>query len=45
MNIKDGTRREMVDLWSDTETRWYIVVEGRGDEEGAFALTVQCTGW
>lgn len=41
-NIKPGTTREMVDLWNQEETSWWIIVEGQDDDEGAFALTVQC---
>ena len=39
---KDGTEREYVQLVSQRKTTWLIVVEGKGAEEGAFALTVQC---
>jgi len=39
---KDGTKREQVRLVTQKESIWYIVVEGKGDEEGLFALTVQC---
>ena len=42
MNIKPGKAREMVDLWNQEPTSWWIVVEGQDEEEGAFALTVQC---
>jgi len=45
MNVKPGLTREMVDLWNNDPTRWWIVVEGEGDAEGAFALTVQCEPW
>jgi hypothetical protein len=41
-NIKPSTTREMVDLWNQELTTWWIIVEGQDDEEGAFALTVQC---
>ena len=34
--------REQVRLVSQKETTWLIVVEGKGDEEGAFSLSVQC---
>lgn len=42
MNIKPGKTREMVDLWNQEPTSWWIIVEGLDDEEGAFALSVQC---
>jgi hypothetical protein len=42
---KDGSRREVIDVTSDRESDWLIVVEGKGDEEGAFAITVQCVPW
>ena len=42
---KDGTTREIVDVTSDRATEWLIVVEGKGSEEGAFGLTVQCMPW
>ncbi len=42
---KDGTKREKVDLYNNDPTRWWIVVEGQGDDEGAFALSVQCVKW
>ena len=45
MNVQDGTKREKVDLFNNDPTKWWIVVEGRDDEEGAFALTVQCEKW
>lgn len=42
MNVKPGTTREMVDLWNQEPTDWWIIVEGQDDAEGAFAITVQC---
>jgi len=39
---KDGNAREQLRLVTDKASTWYIVVEGKGDEEGLFALTVQC---
>jgi hypothetical protein len=42
---KDGKKREKLDLYNNDPTRWWIVVEGQGEEEGAFALTVQCIKW
>jgi len=38
----DGTGRERVQLASQHATNWYIVVEGKDDNDGAFSLTVQC---
>ncbi|HHO52467.1 MAG TPA: hypothetical protein ENK18_16755 [Deltaproteobacteria bacterium] len=41
--LKKGARnRERIELVHQGEATWYIVVEGRDDEEGAFALHVQC---
>ncbi len=37
-----GTERERVTLSTQHETNWFIVVEGKNDEEGAFSLSVQC---
>ena len=38
-----GTSREVADLITDGKWQdWAIIVEGIGDEEGAFALTMQC---
>lgn len=34
--------REQVRLVSQEATTWLLVVEGKGDEEGAFSLSVQC---
>jgi len=34
--------REQVRLVSQNETSWLLVVEGQGEEEGAFSLSVQC---
>ncbi|MEQ1565341.1 MAG: hypothetical protein ABMA64_06865 [Myxococcota bacterium] len=42
MSIQPGQRRERVDIVSQTPSDWLIVVEGKNDAEGAFALTVQC---
>ncbi len=42
---KNGTTREKVDLYNDHPAKWWIVVEGQGNEEGAFGLTVQCEKW
>jgi len=39
---KDRGSREQVRLVSQHETSWYVVVEGKDEEEGAFSLTVQC---
>ena len=45
MNVLPGSRREKVDLFNDDPSTWYLIVEGQGDEEGAFSLTVQCEQW
>jgi hypothetical protein len=42
MNRWDGTRREFVEVVSQGESSWLVVVEGVGSEEGTFALQVQC---
>lgn len=42
---KSGSKREVVDLTSTGTSDWLIVVEGKDDEEGAFAVTVQCVDW
>jgi hypothetical protein len=42
---KDGSRREIVDVTSEGDSDWLVVVEGKGEEEGAFGLTVQCVPW
>ena len=42
---QSGTKREKVDLWNNHASQWWLVVEGQGEEEGAFALTVQCLKW
>ncbi len=42
MNVKDGHTREKVELNILEATTWWVVVEGAGDEEGVFALHVQC---
>lgn len=39
---KDGNEREHVTLVSQGGSRWLIVVEGKDEEEGAFALTIAC---
>ncbi|MEQ1504920.1 MAG: hypothetical protein ABMB14_21995, partial [Myxococcota bacterium] len=38
----DGTAREHVRITSQVATHWLVVVEGKGDAEGAFGLTVAC---
>lgn len=35
-------QREQVRLVSQRKTSWLVVVEGKGQEEGAFSLSVQC---
>jgi hypothetical protein len=42
---KPGHKREVVDLTSTGEADWLVVVEGKDEEEGAFAITVQCVDW
>lgn len=42
---KAGTRREQIQAVSSNGSPWLLVVEGIGDEEGAFSLTVQCGDW
>lgn len=44
-NIRSGNDRERVDLWNDEPTTWWIVVEGKDEQEGDFSLTVQCEPW
>jgi hypothetical protein len=39
---KPSTQREKVELVSRGATTWLLVVEGKGDAEGAFGLTVRC---
>jgi hypothetical protein len=39
---KDGNKREQIRLVSQSATSFYVVVEGKGGEEGPFSLTVQC---
>ena len=39
---KPGNKREKVELSVQGATDFLIVVEGKGNEEGAFALTIQC---
>lgn len=45
MKRKNGTERERIDSPSIGEETWLIVVEGEGDNEGAFSLTAQCGPW
>jgi hypothetical protein len=39
---KNGNERERLTLVTQHEAYWYIVVEGKDEEEGAFSLSVQC---
>lgn len=39
---KPGNRREKVLMVSQGGSKWLLVVEGKGKEEGAFSLTIQC---
>lgn len=42
-SVSRGTSREHVDIINQGgEATWFVVVEGRDDEEGAFALHVAC---
>ncbi|TNF29375.1 MAG: hypothetical protein EP329_15915 [Deltaproteobacteria bacterium] len=43
--IKDGTKREAVDVPAMEGWEYLVVVEGKGEEEGVFALTAQCGPW
>lgn len=42
MNRADGKRGEHIRIASRTASRWLIVVEGEGMDEGAFGLRVTC---
>lgn len=42
MATQSASDRERLHLVTQHAGYWYLVVEGKGDEEGAFALTVQC---
>jgi hypothetical protein len=39
---KSGNARERVEVASQEETHWLIVVEGKTETDGPFALTVEC---
>lgn len=39
---KKGTQREKLEVVSQGESTWWIVVEGKDDHEGPFAIHVQC---
>lgn len=41
-NLQRRVGNERVELVHQGTATWYLVVEGSGDEEGAFALHVQC---
>lgn len=43
--IHPGTRRERIELPTLEGHEYLIVVEGKGSEEGLFALTAQCGPW
>lgn len=47
MKPADGTGSERIELTSQTgpgqNATWYVIVEGKGTEEGAFSLYVQCS--
>lgn len=42
MSVQPGNLRDKVEVVSQVGTTWLVVVEGKGDAEGPFALTVQC---
>jgi len=42
MTVRDGGSREHVRLSSRKATSWLVAVEGKSDNEGAFAVVVQC---
>ncbi|MBN2798837.1 MAG: hypothetical protein JXX28_06775 [Deltaproteobacteria bacterium] len=42
---KEGRQSETLQLVSQNTDTWYIVVEGRDAEEGAFELSVACGEW
>jgi hypothetical protein len=44
MKVKKEAR-EFVDIRDNDPTTYWIVVEGKGEEEGAFSLSVQCEKW
>jgi hypothetical protein len=39
---KNGTTRERVEVASQEDTRWLVVVESKTETDGHFALTVEC---
>lgn len=39
---KSSTAREQLEIMNQHANTWLIVVEGKGNEEGPFGLTVQC---
>ncbi len=42
MALEEGKKREQIHLVTINKSRWWVVVEGSGDAEGAYALSVQC---
>jgi hypothetical protein len=42
MSVQPNQKRDKVEIVSQVGTTWLIVVEGKGNAEGAFALTVAC---
>lgn len=42
---KEGRQAETIDLVSQRQDTWYIVVEGKDADEGAFSLSVACGEW
>lgn len=43
MSTRTGTATDEVELSSRGPSRWYLVVDGKDDADGAFALQVRCT--
>ena len=42
---KEGTERERVDVPAEAGWEYLVIVEGKGSDEGAFALHAQCGDW
>jgi hypothetical protein len=42
MSVRDGGHRDHVRLSSRKATQWLLAVEGKNNQEGAFALVVTC---
>jgi hypothetical protein len=39
---EDGTAREQIEVVTQSPGDWFIVVDGKSNNEGAFSLSVQC---